>query len=114
MIFFGGFILMMDIVLRGFFLPAEYHLDSGGGSDEGASIFFRPSFFILYKFMEKAFRIGGSLIIAFTLFPSMEGIILKGLVFGVVAFIIAPGLSMLLAIRIHPYFKTTLNKNNPQ
>lgn len=113
MLLIGISMLVVGIALRAFLFPAEYSM--AGPREDRASIFLNSGIAMLYWLIEKSLRLGGAFLVAFHFFPvgsTLLGIVGGGLVFGVLAFAIAPALSMGLAMMIHPYFKSTLDDNN--
>lgn len=116
MLIFGLCFLIVNIILRGYLLPAEYHRNEGGDPSDGARFFFNPRNVWLYMFAEKTLRLGGTALIVASLFDfssEWSSLILGGIVFGLIAFLVAPGLAMILAMKIHPYFRQTLRDRNP-
>jgi hypothetical protein len=105
----GFALLSLGIVMRGLLYPAEHSL-SGEYSDR-ARIFRNPFNAFIYKLVEWVLRIGGSFLLVESFFDFSFSIV-GAFIFGVVAFAVAPGLSMLIAITIHPWFKKTLAENN--
>lgn len=90
--------------------PAEYSM--AGEYSDRARIFRKSLNVFLYTTAEWILRVGGTFILVESFFDFSFGIV-GALVFGFVAFMVAPGLSMLIAMAIYPWFKKTLAENNP-
>jgi hypothetical protein len=107
----GFTLLVLGIGLKGIMYPAEYSL-AGEYSDRAR--IFRNSFnVIIYTCAEWALRIGGTFILVESFFDFSFSVI-GAFIFGILAFMVAPGLSMLVATTIYPWFKKTLAENNPR
>ncbi|HCQ8976855.1 TPA: hypothetical protein ACTW9S_004161 [Raoultella planticola] len=115
MLIIGIVVFFLNILFRGFMLPAEYSLGTDHYRTDYARIFFKPVNIAIYWFIERASRWGGTFLIVFSIVGFPHGLMMflgAGLLTGLIACILSPALSMLLAIKIHPYFKKTLKDAN--
>ncbi|MEQ5585996.1 hypothetical protein [Klebsiella variicola] len=114
MLVVGIIVFSLNILFRGFMLPAEYSLGADHYTDY-PRIFLKPVNIAIYWLIEKASRWGGTFLIVFSIVGFPHGLMLflgASLLTGLIACILSPMLSMLLAVKIHPYFKKTLKNAN--
>lgn len=115
MLITGIIVCFLNILFRGFMLPAEYSLGTDHDRTDYARVFFKPVNIAIYWFVERASRWGGTFLIVFSIVGFPHGLMMflgAVLLTGLIACILSPALSMLLAIKIHPYFKKILKDAN--
>lgn len=111
MLLIGCGLIIFNIVLRGFLLPAEYSL--AGDPSNYPRIFFNPLNRTLYFAAEAGSRWIGSGLIAGSIVGfegNLTNILLGGGITGLMGGVAAPAVSMFVAIKIHPWFKGTLKE----
>ncbi len=109
----GCLIVLFNIVFRAALLPAEYSLT--GDPSNYPRIFFSSLNRMAYRFVESGSRWGGSILIAggwIGFEKSLSTWALGGVAAGLIACFIAPMISMLIATKIHPGFRRTLDETN--